>query len=252
MKYLGVDGCPAGWIAVTKHRGKLIYKICANATDLVAAFPDAKSILIDIPIGLPWREMPTRACEPRARQVLGPRRSSVFSVPCREAAHAATVADARAANIAELGKSLSAQSWNICNKIAEVDLLLRDKKLQKVVREVHPELCFWGLAGGVPMHFGKKSPEGRAERLAVLSRFEPKTQKLLNLVLQEQLRATVQADDVLDAVVAFVVATAKPGDQTTLPEKPSVDQQGLRMEMVYAHLAHGHRRFFKRSRSLLQ
>ena len=53
-------------------------------------------------------------------------------------------------NIAEMGKSLSAQAHAICTKIAEVDqLLLMSPALRHRVREVHPEVCFWAINGQI-------------------------------------------------------------------------------------------------------
>ena len=46
-------------------------------------------------------------------------------------------------------------------KIREVDSLLRESaKARRAVREVHPEICFWALAGGRPMRHSKKTERG--------------------------------------------------------------------------------------------
>ena len=53
-------------------------------------------------------------------------------------------------------------------RIREVDrLLLSDEKARRVVREIHPEICFWALAG-IPMKYRKKRHEGYFERIAVM------------------------------------------------------------------------------------
>jgi len=234
MNHIGVDGCKAGWIAVTKDRDGLIYRIFPSAQDLVAAFPNAERIMIDIPIGLPWMAAPIRPCDRLARQVLESRRSSVFPVPCRAAAYAKTLEAARAANLNELGRSLPQQSWGICKKIAEIDdLLQREQRLRKIVREVHPEVCFWGLAGGSPMQHNKKTKGGLSERLALLSRFEPDAQHLLIQVLVNEMRKQVAADDVLDALVAYVVSSGPHASLQVMQTEPLVDQTGLSIEMVY-------------------
>jgi predicted RNase H-like nuclease len=234
MKHIGVDGCKYGWIAVTKDRDGLIYRIFPSAQDLIAAFPSAERIMIDIPIGLPWRAAPVRPCDRLAREVLGLRRSSVFPVPCRKAAYAKSPKDARAANLNELGRSLSQQSWGICKKITEIDnLLQRQPRLRKIIREVHPEVCFWGLAGGSPMQHNKKTKGGLSERLALLSRFEPGARHLLEQVLAKEMRKHVAADDVLDALVAYVVSSAPATSLCVIKGDPAMDQYELAIEMVY-------------------
>ena len=234
MNHIGADGCKAGWIAVTKDCGDLICRIYPSAQDLVAAFPNATRILIDIPIGLPWREVPIRPCDRLAREVLGPRRSSVFPVPCRAAAYAESLEAARTANLHELDRSLPQQSWGICKKITEIDYLLqRDKYLRKIIREVHPEVCCWGLAGGSPMQHNKKTKGGLSERLALLSKFEPGARHLLEQVLSKEFRKHVAADDVLDALVAYVVSEVPDEGTKRLQGDPHTDQNGMAIEMFY-------------------
>jgi predicted RNase H-like nuclease len=162
-------------------------------------------ILVDIPIGLPWRECPHRPCDTLARRHLGPRAPSVFSPPTRAATQATSLAEARELNLQEVGRSVSAQAWGICRKIAEADSLLRGNSAARSrVVEVHPELCFWALNGRRPMAHYKASHRGRQERLAVLERWSPGVGDLLNQVLTERRRTEVMADDVLDAVAACV------------------------------------------------
>src|SRR5207248_8623660 len=62
---------------------------------------------------------------------------------------------------------VSRQAFNLLPKIAEVDALVTPTR-QSQVREVHPELAFAALAGGVPMAWPKRTAAGRAERLAAL------------------------------------------------------------------------------------
>jgi predicted RNase H-like nuclease len=111
MRQIGVDGCKAGWIAVSKDQGELTYRIANTACELLSAFPDAERVLIDIPIGLPWRDEPIRSCDRLARSILGDRRSSVFPAPCRAALRAEAIGVARELNRGELGRSPSEQSW---------------------------------------------------------------------------------------------------------------------------------------------
>lgn len=233
MISVGVDGCRFGWIAVSKRNRELDYGVFATAQSLVDAHRDAKRIFIDMPMGLPWRDYPIRECETLARRALQSRRSSVFSVPCRRAAHARTIDEARTHNIAELGRSLSAQAWNICAKIAELDTLLLSKTTSALICEVHPELAFTQLSGGTPLRHSKKTAAGIRERVALLKRYEAKAPQLLRRVLDEQRRTDVSADDVLDALVVYVVSTFPKSHLHTLPSRTRCDERGIPMQIVF-------------------
>jgi predicted RNase H-like nuclease len=235
MRHIGVDGCKAGWLAVTRNGVRLEYHLVSKVDDLVYQFPEAERILIDIPIGLPWIDAPIRPCDRIARELLGRRRkSSVFAVPCREALAVDGLEAARRINQACIGRSIGAQTSGISPKIAEVDRLLRTHGApRRSIREIHPEVCFWALAGRNPMTHSKTTLEGREERLRILRRYEPRISLLLSDALSKTLRKDVQADDVLDAAVAFVTAEATAGELRSLVGVPSHDPAGLPMEMLY-------------------
>lgn len=232
---VGVDGCKFGWVAVLEDGGQLGYRLFARLAQLLDAMPTTALVLVDIPIGLPWSACPTRPCDAIARRMLGRRRaSSVFPTPSRSASYAANIGEARARNIVEVGRSLSAQAWGICAKVAEVDALLRPVPgVRSRVREVHPEVCFWALNGKQAMAHSKSTRAGRDERLNVLSKYEPRSAALVSKALNEQRRAAVQCDDVLDALAAYVTASAAPDALLALQGEPDRDQHGLPMEMLY-------------------
>ena len=232
---VGVDGCKAGWIAVTSDEGDTLrYELFGTMREIVLAHREAERFLVDIPIGLPWREHPTRPCDELARHVLKHRHVCVFASPSRAACHANTKVEARQRNLEELGKSLSEQALGICAKVAEVDTLLRqDDSARDRIREVHPEVCFWAMNGGRPMNDAKTSPAGIASRLAILKRRLPSSDALLMRVLDKRSRAEVRADDVLDALAAYVTAAADPAVLLRLQGEPSHDLEQLPMEMLY-------------------
>ncbi len=235
MKHVGVDGCKAGWFAVTRNGESLEWLVFSTINELVTAFSTANRILIDIPIGLPWADAPIRPCDRLARQILGrPRRSSVFPVPTREALAADGIVAARKINRKIVGRSVSAQTWSISPKINEVDkLLLNFHGKARLIREVHPEVCFWALNDRKPMKYRKTSVEGRNERLHILQQYEPSVTALLEDALSRTLRKQVKADDILDAFVAFVTAEARRGEMASLSDEPLHDAHGLPMEMIY-------------------
>src|ERR687886_2079559 len=80
---VGVDGCPAGWIAIRLDLAAGGWRADVHRTfaELLDANRDAAAIGVDIPIGL--AETGARACDRAARARLGARRSSVFTPPTR-------------------------------------------------------------------------------------------------------------------------------------------------------------------------
>ena len=219
-----VPGREPGWGVVEK------------IADLVAEADDSDHIFVDIPIGLPdGRE--GRLCDTEARRRLAPyRTSSVFPVPVRSALTAETYEEASEKNRKASGKKLSKQTYAIMPKIREMDSLLRGSaKAQRVVREVHPEICFWALAGGSPMRHNKKTRRGFDERVAVLERFHPSAVRCFDEIRTGYPRRSDLADDdILDAMAVAITASANRGALRTLPELPVEDSCGLPMEMVYA------------------
>ena len=236
--YVGVDSCPAGWIAISGCSAGLAYAVFHSIDELVRAHESAELILLDIPIGLPSAAFPARPCDGLARRFLGRRASSVFSAPCRKAAHSGSIAEARATNLAELGVSLSAQAWGICDKIAEVDAFLQSRHHGSPrVREMHPEICFWSLNGGHPMRHAKKTKAGAAERLMLLDAIDPRAGGLCRQVLAETLRRDVQRDDILDALIGCLTAMGCcTGELSKFIGVPAHDALGLPMEMVFRTL----------------
>ncbi len=169
-----------------------------------------------------------------ARKLLRSRRaSSVFPVPVREALDCSTDAEASRRNHELTGRKLSVQSLVIRKKISEVDKLLRcSEKARRLVREVHPELCFWGFAGH-SMREPKKSKEGYRERIEVLRQYRPEAGREIEGMMKRYLRKVVARDDIVDAMAAAMTASAKPSDLRTLPQVPQRDSEGLPMQMVY-------------------
>ena len=235
---IGVDGCPAGWFFVRIDPGRRLTRgVVKHMGALLETVENSDRVLVDIPIGLPDKARPEqRQADREARTKLGKaRRSSVFPVPAREALGAADEAGAKQRNRNATGKSLSRQTLAILSKIREVDELMRkDVKARQVVREVHPEVCFWALAGR-PMKHRKTSSEGFLERLGVLTRIWPSALQDVMDILTEFPRSEVGRDDVLDAFVASLTATATKASLRTLPKRPEKDSCQLPIEMVYAH-----------------
>jgi len=234
MFVVGVDGCRAGWLAVKlSHRGTPESQIFPDMAALWSAYRRAALILVDIPIGLP-ETANDRDCDRAARKVLGPRRASVFPVPCRNAVYAPNYDAAIRINEQLTGKRIFRATWNLIPRMRQVDeLLLAEPQARKVIREAHPEVLFWGLNQGKPMALAKKEAAGEAERLEVLERVYPRTRALF-LEMRETLpKGHAIPDDLVDALAAAVTGLLGGGDLKTLPANPARDAHGLPMEMVY-------------------
>ena len=230
-RILGVDGCRTGWIAVQEDTlsGRLSWYVKPTLRELLYTEAPPSVVAIDVPIGLP--DVGSRQCDILARRLLTRiRASSVFPAPLRAVTQSQSHADASAARRHLEGKGMSIQAWSIVPKIREVDELLRGNPglLQSVV-EVHPEVCFYHLAGR-PMTFAKKRPQGRAERLAAL---QPIFNEFPAAAVRELRAEGAAADDVLDAFAALWTARrVKEGTAIILPESPPRDACGLPMQMV--------------------
>lgn len=227
---VGVDGCRGGWVIIGKDlaTGRLTAQVCVHARELSALLPAPEVIAIDIPIGLPPHG--ARACDRAARKLLGLRRAgSVFAAPARPMLAAHDYAEACRIGQKINGRKLSRQTFNLFPKIREVDAFVRGRPFA-VIREVHPEVCFYFLNGERPLALSKKTSTGQAARQALLrAHFGP----AVDAVLAWRRKLRVQADDLLDALAALWTAERiARGQALTLPADPPRDEHGLRMEIV--------------------
>ena len=174
----GVDGRRAGWAValVTLGTGspQVTWHVVPgqdadgfrNVLELAA---DADAVGVDCPIGLPAHDW--RPCDLLAKRLLGRGSARVFLAPPRAVLAASTYPEARVVARDLLGgRGVSAQSYGLRRVVLAVDAVLRGGVPADVV-EVHPELSFMALAGrtpGDPLP-SKKSPAGRAARLAALA-----------------------------------------------------------------------------------
>lgn len=259
IKYVGVDGCKVGWVGVgLDDVGEACVKVCKDFSEILECFGGASLILVDMPIGLPEGVHAYRCCDNKAREKLGRRQSSVFTVPSREfvdefersksATRPWAYSDANKwiKGRRQDAKLISQQAFHITGKIAEVDKTLQalDRSIPPEVREAHPEICFWALNNKNVMANSKKDGWGFIERFRVVKRLLPDTNidGVFEEVRREFSNSKVGADDILDAIALAI--TAKIGCENgfmTLPDKPPTDnsKKNLPMEMVYALLPEG-------------
>jgi len=236
MNYLGIDGCKAGWFCVSlSEHDDYSFRVVPDAKSLGEYADNASSVLIDIPIGLLDKGTEERQCDKAARRLLRPKRSSsVFPAPARQTLQADSYEQAQQFNRCAIGRGLSQQSWNIVPKIRQIDeLLLSTPSLQGVLRECHPEVCFWALNDKQAMRHNKKQEAGRHERLAVLQKYFAPCHQLFESAASQYLRRQLALDDIIDAMVCAVTAKFGYNNYTTVPASPSSDIRGLPMEIVY-------------------
>jgi predicted RNase H-like nuclease len=234
MYSTGVDGCRAGWFAVSlSDEGVQDRAVCASFSDLMERCGEASVILIDIPIGLPDTE--PRLCDTLARRILGGKASSsVFPVPCREAVYADDYQEANRINRRVLGRGVSMQTWNICGRIREVDeYLCTGRHTGPRIRESHPELCFRSMQGSARISHSKKRTEGVLQRLEILQTHHSGSERLYRSALDAHGRKDLRPDDILDALVLAVVAHLFQGRLVSIPTEDQTDAFGLPMEIVY-------------------
>ena len=232
---IGVDGCRDGWFYFRSDGDDIRSGIAGDFAELVEGLPSGARVFIDIPIGLIDSGSYGRECDRLARRALGsPRSSSVFSAPAFPVLAATNYEDAKRKSDQTIGKKLSRQAFAIVPKIKEVnEYLAANRNSSVVVREVHPELCFWGLNGGVAMQHGKKKLAGYNERLQLLQKFLPNAQTLVQDALKNHRRYEVARDDIIDALVALVTGCTADDKLITLPANPPLDARSLAMEIVY-------------------
>ncbi|MGY3365638.1 putative RNase H-like nuclease [Bradyrhizobium sp. USDA 3686] len=123
--------------------------------------------MIDMPIGLKWSGY--RICDLRARELVGP---AVFLGARRDLW---TFADMAAANRhywerEGKGRGVSAQLWNIRDKIRDVDAIMTPAR-QATIGEAHPEFGWAGPAckediGGGPRAAHRTPAAARLRALA--------------------------------------------------------------------------------------
>jgi predicted RNase H-like nuclease len=194
--------------------------VSPTISELVAMVRESLGLVvvgIDIPIGLPDKTI--RQADVLARKGLPGKSSSVFPTLTRAAYAADSRLAADSVNRGVVGQGVGAQAFALRGRILEVDAWLRTRPTVTVL-EVHPELSFSAMAGA-PIRAGKKTEEGRTERLAALAAAGiPRPS-----ILQGQGYA---ADDVIDAcAVAWTAARHTLGLARSLPDPPERFSDGL-------------------------
>lgn len=223
---IGLDGCRGGWIAAIWRGDEIHTKLFRHFADVLTE--ETTVIAVDMPMGLP--EQHGRHAEQMARKALKGRASSIFAVPSRAAIAALDYSAACSVNLRHSNppRKLSKQVFHLFAKMREVDAALTPA-LQALVFEVHPELAFSVMNGGVALRHSKKTIEGERERLRLLAqqglpRLEPSAFGYL--------RKDVARDDVIDAcAAAWSARRILEGKAQHFPQAEERDARGLLMRI---------------------
>jgi predicted RNase H-like nuclease len=225
MRVVGVDGFKDGWVAVALEDGAFAEARCFGKLDeLVHAYPGAKAIGIDIPIGYP--EKGPRQADLEARKALRARGRSVFDACPPQLLECADFAAARA-RADKLGLPCpSQQSFALVPKMRDAERMSRtDARLH----EVHPEVSFMWMAGGESVAASKRTWSGFWLRHKLL------VKQGIKVPPDFDNGELVGIDDVLDAAAAAWSAhRIVTGEARSYPEKPTqLDAAGRPVAIWY-------------------
>ncbi len=220
-RVLGVDACKTGWIGIVLERDRVWAHYASTIGELVSTAESAGELAvvgIDMPIGLP--DVGRRRADVQARQVVGPRRSSVFTTPVRPAVDAGDYAATVRVSRELTGGGISVQAFSLMTRIREVDTWVRECT-QRVV-EVHPEVSFAWMAGATLLD-SKHTWAGVERRRGLLNEAGIK----LATDLGDAGRAA-GVDDVLDAAAAaWSARRVAARTAISLPDPPESFSDGL-------------------------
>jgi predicted RNase H-like nuclease len=236
----GVDACTGGWcIAVADMKSAMLQPIQVRGNFASIPFDLFESAAVDMPIGLHDEAGQRRACDEKAKKVLGKRACCVFYAPSRKIvediiAKKFSYGEAKK-SMGVCVKSMTSQAFALCPKIWEADHYITPE-LQAKVFEIHPEICFFALNRARAVEDGKSTPEGMLARLRILKKhFTNIHEVCLDAFLTYKKQLVI--DDILDAAVAALTAKMKLENKyAVIPDKPPKDSRGLRMEMIFPRL----------------
>ena len=202
---VGIDARPRGWVAVRPAAGDPEVATADDLPALIARFPDAAVIAIDMPIGL---SDTARECDVAARRFVGARRNSVFITPPADVLYAPSYDEANRRSRQRYDRGISRQAYALRANVRVVAAIAEsDERLI----EVHPEVSFRALLGGV-LGYAKSTWNGQAIRRRALDDAGIGLPELL-----EEAGAVPPADVLDAAVAAWSARRFATGDAGSLP-----------------------------------
>jgi predicted RNase H-like nuclease len=199
VRVAGIDGTRGGWVAIVLDAGRFAGDfLCRPVETDFGELADVAVLGIDVPIGYG----PRRA-DAAARAFLTGAASTVFPTPPRELLERPFGP----------GLGVSAQAHALGPRILHVTELARsDSRLY----EVHPEVSFRAMNGGLQLRHRKKTAGGALERTALLRQHGIELDHL-------EKSGSAPLDDVLDAAAAaWSAQRIAAGNARSLPDPPEV------------------------------
>lgn len=225
-EFIGVDWASGTWVVVDFGGDPLVSTEHAILNVWQRFREEAETILVDIPIGL--AKTGRRDCDIEARNEAGSRSSSVFTVPVEGAVTARNYREAHQANMDGGFNGLGSHSWGLVPRIQEVRVFLEEHPDAKnQIHESHPEVCFAKLAGPDSDLPPKKSPEGREQRLNLISGEAQEFGEDIESFVKDRLEDAawhhkIQSGRVTDVIDAAGLAlTAKLATERDFPHIPT-------------------------------
>jgi predicted RNase H-like nuclease len=219
-RYLGLDGFRRGWVAAwIDDQGNHGFDYSSGLSRLLS-MPHRRA-MIDMPIGL--KISGHRKCDISARELVG---AAVFLGARRNLWEFPDQASANQYYWQHEGPRMgvSAQLWNIRDKIREVDDFITPGR-QDTIGEAHPELIFFKLNNHLRLQ-RKTSEAGRRQRIKILvDRGFVKISKWLT----QRYGTGIGRDDLIDACACAIAAR----DSNVRFGGDEIDGRGLRMEINY-------------------
>jgi predicted RNase H-like nuclease len=221
----GVEPVPDGWLVAPGNiqgiqlspQPAMVVPTLAEVLDYRPAFT---IVALHAPVGMP--DSGSRECDDGARARLGKRANAVVRAPTKEILAAQTFEEARA-----IDPSFDIVRWRSLTKAAEAAQEVQSWR-QRMVWEVHPELAFTEMNGGVPVEARRRSVHGRQLRRELLISKLPGTER----ILAERPRR-VREEKLLDALADLWTARrilARAITRTS--DEPAWDDEGVRMDIV--------------------
>lgn len=225
----GVDAAKGGWAMATTDTtpgSPVVFSVWPSFADVwtEAQSQGLVAVGVDMPIGLPGQDL--RRSDIEARELLGPRRSSLFWTPPLCALNAADHTEANRLSRESTSRGLSIQAFHLLPKVREVRAVLTPDDLAPEARpqaaEVHPETSF-AVVAGHPMSMSKRQPAGQAERMAALA------PEFDNLGTAPPSPSGTTLDDLLDAAAAAWTARRMAAGTALILGRVELDATGYPM-----------------------
>ena len=226
--FVGIDGCKNGWVSVGNNCNdfkKSVTMFKKKFSDIINDYPSNTVFLVDMPLMLSKKKK-IRSCDIEAKIFLKKRKSTIFFAPSLQALKAENYEQANKINKKVTTYGLSKQSWNLFEKINEIQPYAYDK----TVFEGHPE-CSFAMYNRAPIEHSKTSVKGIFLRIEILNTigFD-----LINLSKKLSDEINAKPDDLIDAaILCWSAKRIINGEASHIPRKINKNVEHKKMLIYY-------------------